>query len=285
MPLAQVWRTATDIHSDDLHLAFAQLGQFHPASTAGDVENFVRRLQGFPKMVDGIIATLELGMERKRVPPRLVIDRVVTQLRTLSDPNVEAHPLWEFAAATGRLGPRPTAARLPTGCAPPAHSGSRDPRLRPACGVRGHDLSPRLPREHRPVHTPDGKEHYAFLVRHYTTTDLTPDRIHEIGHEQLARVRTRAWNAVPVKVGFPGDLKAFLLHVRDDPSLKNRDGAGILTGTAAIVAEMANHLRELLLTGPDALGGARSTRCGPGRRHRASTCRRRPTGRRRGSSS
>ena len=37
--------------------------------------------------------------------------------------------------------------------------------------------------------TPDGAAHYAFLVRNYTTTDLTPDQIHEIGLAEMAKTR------------------------------------------------------------------------------------------------
>ena len=44
IPLVQIVRASTDVRSDDLHLVFTQLGEFHPANTAGDVENFTRRL-------------------------------------------------------------------------------------------------------------------------------------------------------------------------------------------------------------------------------------------------
>ena len=248
IPLAQVWRTPTDIHSDDLHLAFAQLGQFHPASTVGDVENYVRRLQAFPGMVDGIMATLKLGMEQNRMPPRVTVDRVVTQLRTLSDPKVKTHPLWAFTT------------RLPEDW-PDADRRAAADRVRQALLAHVIPAYTRLAAfvatTYRPAcrdsvglcATPDGAKHYAFLVRHYTTTDLAPDRIHEIGLEQLAKVRA-AMDAVRVKVGFQGDLKGFLLHVRDDPALKNRDGEAILARHRAIVAEMADNLRQLLLTEP-----------------------------------
>ena len=33
----------------------------------------------------------------------------------------------------------------------------------------------------------DGKAHYALLVRHYTTTDLTPEQIHQMGLEEVAK--------------------------------------------------------------------------------------------------
>ena len=36
---------------------------------------------------------------------------------------------------------------------------------------------------------PNGKEWYEYLARYHTTTDLTPDEIHEIGIREVARIR------------------------------------------------------------------------------------------------
>ena len=44
IPFAPIVRYATDLHFDDLHMLFAQLGEFQATSTVGDLENFVRRL-------------------------------------------------------------------------------------------------------------------------------------------------------------------------------------------------------------------------------------------------
>src|SRR5262249_23558172 len=73
MPLAQLLRSPTDVRSEDLHLLFAQLGEYQPASTAGDVENFVRRLKAFPKLADGLIAMMKRGLAENRVPPRVAM--------------------------------------------------------------------------------------------------------------------------------------------------------------------------------------------------------------------
>ncbi|MFO0909569.1 MAG: DUF885 domain-containing protein [Isosphaeraceae bacterium] len=243
IPLTQLWRTPTDIHSDDLHLAFAELGQFHPAATIGDVANFVRRLESFPKMVDGLIATMKLGVARQRVPARVVADRVVIQLESLADPKVESHPLWGFAS------------RLPEDW-PDSERNAAKERVRNALAKSVIPAYARLAaytkNEYRPAcreqvglsATPDGAEHYAFLVRHYTTTDLTPDQVHDLGLQQVARVRT-AMEAIRREVGFDGTLTAFLAHVRDDPKLKNTSGPGIVARHREILEEMRRNLPKL----------------------------------------
>src|SRR5262249_25310894 len=76
IPLAPLVRYTSDLHFADLHLLSAQLGEFHPAWTRGDVENYLLRLKGLPALVSGIIETLRQGMAAKRLPPRVVMPRV-----------------------------------------------------------------------------------------------------------------------------------------------------------------------------------------------------------------
>ena len=63
---------------------------------------------------------------------------------------------------------------------------------------------------------PDGRAFYAERARRYTTTDLTPDEIHEIGLAEVKRIRAEM-NEVMAAVGFDGTFDAFLHHLRTDP--------------------------------------------------------------------
>jgi uncharacterized protein (DUF885 family) len=69
---------------------------------------------------------------------------------------------------------------------------------------------------------PDGAAYYAERLRASTTTDLTPDQVHEIGLAEVARLRGEM-EALKEKVGFKGDLKAFFEFVRTDPQFKYPD--------------------------------------------------------------
>ena len=40
---------------------------------------------------------------------------------------------------------------------------------------------------------PDGAKYYRFLIRRETTTDLTPEQIHQIGLEEVSETRRRCW--------------------------------------------------------------------------------------------
>lgn len=63
---------------------------------------------------------------------------------------------------------------------------------------------------------PNGRRYYAFLARRHTTTNLTPDQIHDIGQAEVVRIRTRMQETMKA-AGFQGDLPAFIAMLRKDP--------------------------------------------------------------------
>ena len=63
---------------------------------------------------------------------------------------------------------------------------------------------------------PDGKAYYAAKVREYTTLDLTPDQIHEIGLEEVARIEGDM-KATMKQAGWTGDLPGFIHFLKTDP--------------------------------------------------------------------
>ena len=63
---------------------------------------------------------------------------------------------------------------------------------------------------------PDGKAYYQSKIVEYTTTDMTAARIHQVGLEEMAKIRTEMRQTME-KAGFKGDLPAFLAFLRSDP--------------------------------------------------------------------
>ena len=62
----------------------------------------------------------------------------------------------------------------------------------------------------------DGAGYYAERLANYTTTDMTPDQIHELGLKQVARIH-KEMGVVQKKMGVKGDLKAYFKYMREEP--------------------------------------------------------------------
>ncbi len=63
---------------------------------------------------------------------------------------------------------------------------------------------------------PNGKDYYEFLAKKFTTTDLTPDEIHEIGWDELRRIRSEMEQIIS-DLNWDGDFSSFLNYLRTDP--------------------------------------------------------------------
>jgi len=63
---------------------------------------------------------------------------------------------------------------------------------------------------------PDGDAFYAFLLRQFTTTELTADEVHAYGLQEVERIH-RAMHAIMEQVEFDGDLAGFFEFMRTSP--------------------------------------------------------------------
>jgi uncharacterized protein (DUF885 family) len=84
-----------------------------------------------------------------------------------------------------------------------------------------------------PVATqPQGKDYYAALARYHTTTDLTPDQIHQIGLQEVARIRAEM-ETVAKKAGF-ASREAMIADMRTNPKWYVTTPEELLEKTATV---------------------------------------------------
>lgn len=96
---------------------------------------------------------------------------------------------------------------------------------------------------------PDGEAWYAELVGHHTTTTLSPKEIHEIGHEEVARIRAEMETA-RAEAGFEGDLIEFASFLRSDPQFFCTSADELLTRYREICKRIDPLLVDLFGTLP-----------------------------------
>jgi uncharacterized protein (DUF885 family) len=91
---------------------------------------------------------------------------------------------------------------------------------------------------------PGGEEWYAFLVRRYTTTSLTPDDIFAIGQAEVKRIR-RQMEKIIRQTGFDGDFAAFCEFLRTDKQFFFNDAGDLLRGYRDIAKRVDPELIRL----------------------------------------
>jgi len=102
---------------------------------------------------------------------------------------------------------------------------------------------------------PNGAAYYANALKRITTTDMTPDQIHQLGLDEVARIQDEM-RGIMQQVGFEGDLQAFFEFMRSDPQfyLPDTDEGrqAYLDEAARVIDEMEGRLDELFYSKPKA---------------------------------
>ena len=186
-----------------------------PFNTVEDYDNWLGRLGGFIPWVDQAIANMRIGMSEGVVLPDLIVERVLPllQVHIVEDvtDSVFYQPLKNFPDNIPEQDRERLVAAYESMIANkviPAYQ-----RLR---GFMADEYLPHARESHGIGALPGGKEWYAHQVKFHTTTDLTPEQIHEIG-KTYAEELYKEIETVKNTVGFEGDIKAFFQFLREDP--------------------------------------------------------------------
>ncbi len=97
--------------------------------------------------------------------------------------------------------------------------------------------------------TPNGKAFYENRAKYYTTTDMTPKEIHELGLQEVARIRAEMEKIIE-KVGFEGSFADFVHFLRTDPQFYAKTPKDLLKEASYIAKKMDAQLPKLFHTLP-----------------------------------
>lgn len=214
-----------------------------PMATETDYIDWLARLEKLPDQLSQYQALLEEGADRQRTQARIIIERIPKQLDALIVKKPQESPFWGVFET------------LPDSISP-----SRAKELQAqAADIIENKLIPAyaqfktfieetyLPnsRAHPGIGSlPGGKEVYAMLARHFTTTNMTPEEIHNVGLAEVARIRGEMIEVIE-EVGFDGDINAFNDFLRSDPQFYYETAEELLEGYQAVSKRLDPQLVKL----------------------------------------
>ncbi|HVR44940.1 MAG TPA: DUF885 domain-containing protein [Thermoanaerobaculia bacterium] len=199
-----------------VHQELAELAIIAPKAKPADYRNLLARLRAYPRLVDQTIALLREGLEKGVTPPRVPLRGVTEAIAAQIPEAPEKSPIWGIAFESMPAS-IPESEREELRQA--ARTALRDevfPALRRLQKFWNGEYYPRTRETIGLSSVPDGAAWYAYNVREMTTTDLAPERIHEIGVAEVARIRDEM-ESIREQVGFEGPLEEFFEHLRTDP--------------------------------------------------------------------
>ncbi|MBO6608905.1 DUF885 domain-containing protein [Altererythrobacter sp.] len=188
----------------------------HPMNEPSDVDAYAARIEGFPAQLDGELTRIQQARSHGLIPPDFLLDKAITQME-------QAVALAE----TTYLGPLVR-----------SEVETAQTQIEPVRGLVTDGVIPALQRQLDELNSmrtqagsdagmwaqPDGDEWYAWSLKASTTTDMTPDQIHEQGLAELDDLHGRM-DPILKEIGYTqGSVGERMQALSEDPRYKFAPG-------------------------------------------------------------
>ena len=201
-------------------LMFAQLGSgqsAQPFKTKKDYTDWLARLEAMIPIVDTAMVNMEKGIAQGYVLPKSLTMKVIPQMQSLISESAEQSIFY------GPINLLPE----------DMDQADKDSLTVAYTNIINNKISPKMAEMFEFINTtyldagretsgisalPGGREQYDKLIKLFTTTDMTADEIHQLGLDEVARIRSEM-ERVKNQVGFEGTLREFFDHVRNKKEL------------------------------------------------------------------
>jgi uncharacterized protein (DUF885 family) len=214
-----------------------------PNRSVADYEDILARLEALPVLVEQQQALLEEGLKRGYSPPKLMLRDLPRQIADLipADPLASAllEPFKTFPVEI----PEHERTRL-TNRAKEIYSARVAPAFQKLHDYIASSYLPACRESIAATALPKGAEAYAFHVRWQTTTNLTPQQIHEIGLSQVKRIRAEM-DKVIASTNFKGTFHEFTEFLRNDPRFYFEKPEDLVNGYRIIAKKIDPELAHL----------------------------------------
>ncbi len=213
-----------------------------PFKTVADYENWRKRAAKIPAIFDQAIANSREGVKNGVVQPKALMVKVTSQLDALIKDKAEDTLFWgpvknfpkDFTDADKQRLTAEYKAMIETELMP-AYS-----RLR---GFVADEYMAKARTTSGLGALPNGAAWYAFNARNTTTTNLTPEQIHQIGLDEVARIHGEI-EGVMKQVGFKGSMQDFFKFMQNDPRFIFKDEPALLAYYRGLEAKINQRIPE-----------------------------------------
>jgi uncharacterized protein (DUF885 family) len=225
-----------------LHLLAAQFPSMLTFTTVKDYDDLITRYKLMPRAFDQTIDLMREGMATGVMPPKFLLEKVAVQVdgmaSTPADKSPFALPLAKFpetvsAAEQKRIREQMTA----------AINGSLLPAYAKFGKFVKEEYAPKGRSEPGMWSLPDGEARYAFNVKALTTSNQTPEEIHQLGLREVARIEGEMLQ-IAKKLGY-SDLKSLNAAIEKNPKLHAQSRQQILDLYKGYIDQMYARLPQL----------------------------------------
>jgi uncharacterized protein (DUF885 family) len=221
----------------------AQTLELNPNASVKDYEDIVARIHGLGTVVDQTIALMQKGLAHKVTAPRITLRDVPEQVKGLLTEDPMKSPVLVMFTRFPSSIPEADQKRL-TAAAVKAYTAKVKPAYERLYAYLTKSYIPGARETVGMSALPDGAAWYAYNVRIQTTTNRTPEQIHETGLAEVKRIRGQM-DSVMKSIGYKGSFAEFTNFLRTDPKFFFTDSADLVRAYRDIVKRIDPELIHL----------------------------------------
>ncbi len=240
------WRTYEMAINSDVNV-WNYLPAQVPFRTVQEYRNYISRMRDVPRWFDENQANMRAGMKRGFTPPAVTMKGRDATLANQIKPGKDSPFYAPFTVMP---------ASIPAFEQDQLRAEARDvidtivnPAQTRMLGFLRTEYLPGLRASTGARDLPDGVAWYRDQVKEFTTTDLSPESIHQIGLKEVARIDADL-RAAMAQSGFKGEYKDFLVFLRTDPQFYARTPDELLGFSSYVIKRMDGKLKDIFTTLP-----------------------------------
>jgi uncharacterized protein (DUF885 family) len=220
-----------------VHLGYASLPFDSPFRNVKDYEDYASRLHQIPRVLEQATGHMRQGMTDHLMPPKYLLEKVSTQAQGIADDPLDkspfTEPLRKFPDAIAEADQKQLREKIEV-----VVKNEVAPAYAAFAKFVRDDYAPHGRLDPGIWALPDGAARYSFAVRTQTTSEIPPEKIHEMGLKSVAEIEIQML-AIAKSQGF-GDLKTFNQHILQDPKLHAKSGQELF--------DLYTHYRDQMYT-------------------------------------
>lgn len=225
-----------------VHLQFAQFVALVPFDSTKQYEDYLARLHRLPHVLEDVTETLKQGEKDGLMPPRFLLEKTVSQCKSIAEPAGEANAFGQPVAHFPDAVPAADRTRLHDAIVAAVNDEVR-PAYTKLANFIATEYAPKGRSEPGLWALPDGDARYRFRVREQTTTNMDPEAIHQLGLKEVERIEGEQL-LVAKKLGF-ADAASLRASVKTNRKLYATSREEILGKYRQYIAQMEPELPKL----------------------------------------
>ena len=181
-----------------------------------DYFDWFSRLEQFSQNIINSLEINKKGLNEGITQPRLVTEGVIAQIDALINSDIENNPYMKVFIEADENMFSPNEKNNLINDVKDLITNEINPAYKKLYDFLKYEYLPKSRNTIGISDIPGGKEYYEYLARYFTTTNLTPDEIHNLGLREIERIRSEMEDIIK-KVEWEGDFDSFLNYLRTSP--------------------------------------------------------------------